>query len=86
MSKQIQVTIKGMDGKERQYDTATDDTIFSLKSQFAANQGNVQPEEIKFIYNGKELSNNLTLADFGIENDSVIHVMMNLKGGEKNCD
>ncbi|KAI0320972.1 ubiquitin-related domain-containing protein, partial [Amylostereum chailletii] len=55
-------------------------TVADIKKLIQDKEG-IPPEHQRLIYAGKNLEDGPTLQDYGIHNDSTIHVITKLRGG-----
>ena len=78
MSKQIY--IKTLQGKNITLDVNDDDTIDSIKKKITEIEG-IPVEQMRLVFNGKQLEDANTIRDYGIECDSTIHLVLRLRGG-----
>lgn len=78
----MQVFVKTLNGKTITLDVNPSDTIGSLKIKIHDKEG-IRPNEQRLIYGGKPLEfANKTLMDFNIQNESTLHLVMRLRGGQ----
>lgn len=55
-------------------------TISTLK-ELIQNAQQIQVDQQRLVFNGKQLDDQNTLSDYGIENGSNIHLVLRLRGG-----
>lgn len=81
IDKPVQIFIKTITNKTVVLEISLDSTIGELKQQIYMKDG-IAVETQKFIFAGKYISydNNKTLRELNIEKDSIIHIMLMLKG------
>ena len=62
-------------------DVEKDETISAVKSKLRAKEGYpaLPQQNIKILYNGKQLDEDRTISDYLIEKDSVLHVRLSLR-------
>jgi hypothetical protein len=77
----VQIFIKTITNKTNVIEISLDDTIGELK-QMIYNKEGIEVETQKFVFAGKYISydNKKTLRELNIEKDSIIHIMLMLKG------
>lgn len=75
-----QVFIKTLSGKTITLEVKDSDTIQSIKDKIKDIEG-IPAEQQRLVFNGKQLEDNNTIADYGIQADSSIHLVLRLRGG-----
>jgi ubiquitin C len=56
------------------------DTVYNLK-ELIYQFGEIDPEEQRLIFKGKQLEDHKTMADYEVEKGSTLHVVLRLRGG-----
>lgn len=75
-----QIFIKTLQGKTLTLDVSDADSIASVKNKIFEKEG-IPVDQQRLVFNGKQLEDNQTIADYNIQADSSIHLVLRLRGG-----
>ena len=73
-----QIFIKTLSGKSITLDVSDSDKIDSIKQKIFEKEG-IPVDQMRLVFNGKQLEDNNTISDYGIESDSTIHLVLRLR-------
>lgn len=76
----MQIKIKTLTGKVMDINVESDESVLSLKQNLQEKEG-INVDQIKLIYNGKQLSDEKTLDTYKIEAGKTVHMVLTLRGG-----
>jgi len=78
----IQVFVKSLTGKTIALQMGTNDTVGDVKSGVEQKEG-ISSHEQRLIFEGKRLDDGRTLAEHNISDNSILHLLLYLRGGMK---
>lgn len=75
----MQIYVKSLTGKTTTLDVESTDMIEEVKQKIRVKDGIAEADQ-RLIYGGQQLEDSRTLADYSVQKESVLHLVLKTRG------
>ncbi|VWU51870.1 ubiquitin-like protein nedd8 homologue, putative [Hepatocystis sp. ex Piliocolobus tephrosceles] len=76
----MQILVKTLTGKRQSFNFEPNSSVYQIKMAIEEKEG-IAAKQIRLIYSGKQMYDDMRLIDYRIVPGSTIHMILQLRGG-----